>query len=204
VGAGLYAAKPWLQRRLGSLADRLAAADVHPDTLTAAAVGCALAGGTTLALCGERPWLAAMAAPLAAARIALNALDGMVAQRRGLARAWGKVLNEVGDRLADLAFLGGLALVPGVDLRAVTAATIAALLSSHLGVLAEAAGGRRLYGGVMGKADRMLWLALAALVAGLSGSLTPLHLLPWVLFGGCLITSAQRGRRARGDLESVL
>lgn len=46
-------------------------------------------------------------------RLALNALDGLVARDLGPARPWGEVLNEVSDRLADLALFVGAALDGG-------------------------------------------------------------------------------------------
>ena len=198
---GLYGAKPRFQRALGGTADRLAAAGVHPDALTAAAVGCGIGAGAALAGAAQQPWLPLLVPPLVGARIALNALDGMVAQRRGIARAWGKVLNEAGDRIADLACLIGLALVPGADAGLVAAAGAAVLLSSHLGVLAEAAGGRRQHGGPMGKADRMLWLGLGSALAAATESPAPLLMLPWLWLGGALATFALRWEAARADLE---
>ena len=96
--SSLYSIKPRFQSVLGPLADALARREVNPDALTLAAVGCAAVGGTALALSQAAPaWL--WAVPVAATvRLTLNALDGMVATRRGVARAWGKVLNELCDR----------------------------------------------------------------------------------------------------------
>jgi phosphatidylglycerophosphate synthase len=192
---GLYAAKPAFQRRLAGMADQLARSGVHPDVLTYAGVGCGVLGGLALGLGGQSPALLWLVPPLAGLRLAFNALDGMVATRSGSARAWGKVLNEVADRLADLAFLGPLLLVPGSSEVLVTAALCATLLVSYMGVLAEAAGGQREYGGVMGKADRMLWLGLACAATAASGSFLPLQGLPLVLLGGAVVTLTQRGGR---------
>src|SRR6266566_1431628 len=157
VGVGLYEIKPAFQNRLAGLADFLTARGVHPDVLTFAGLGCAVAGGAVLGagMALHQPaWL--WCVPLLVfARLAFNALDGMVAVRAGVARPWGKVLNEFCDRLADLAFLAPLLLVIGQNTLLVVAALCVMLLVSYLGVLAEAAGAARQYGGVMGKADRM-------------------------------------------------
>jgi phosphatidylglycerophosphate synthase len=184
-------------------ADELAARRVHPDALTYAAVGCGVAGGAALAYSGEATWLLGLVPLLAGARIALNALDGMVAQRRGLARPWGKVLNEVCDRLSDLKFFAGLLFVPGASVAMVGAALVAMLMASYVGVVAEAAGGKRQYGGVMGKADRMLWMSLASAATWTSGRYFPLRLLPAVILVGSLVTIVQRGRAAYADLQSA-
>jgi CDP-diacylglycerol--glycerol-3-phosphate 3-phosphatidyltransferase len=200
AAGGLYAAKPAFQRRLARVADWLARSGVHPDVLTYAGVGCGVLGGLALGMGGQSTALLWLVPPLAAVRLALNALDGMVATRRGMARPWGKVLNELADRLADVAFLGPLLLVPGASSVLVTAALCVTLLVSYTGVLAEAAGTRRQYGGLMGKADRMLWLALACAATAASGSFLPLQALPLVLLGGGLVTLVQRGGRAHAAL----
>lgn len=197
---GLYAAKPAFQRRLSGTADWLAARGVHPDLLTWCAVVCGLLGGLALAAGAARPLLLWAVPPLTCLRLALNALDGMVATRRGLARPWGKVLNELCDRLADLAFLAPLMLVPDSSPVLVTAALCATLLVSFIGVLAEAAGAGRQYGGLMGKADRMLWLALACVATAASGQHLFLRVLPVVLLIGATITLIQRGGRTHAAL----
>src|SRR5262245_16312322 len=91
AGQGLYRLKPALQRRLGAPADRLAARAVDPALLTLAALPCGLAAAALCALAADlgRPWLVGALPLLAAARIVLNALDGMVATRRAVGRPWG-------------------------------------------------------------------------------------------------------------------
>jgi len=201
-GVGLYSIKPAFQNRLAGIADLLAALGVHPDVLTYAGLACGLAGGAALVSGVALPqtaWL--WGVPLSAvARLAFNALDGMVAVRAGVARPWGKVLNEFCDRLADLAFLAPLVLVPGISTGLVIAALCTTLLVSYLGVLAEAAGASRQYGGVMGKADRMAWLGLAAAATAATGSLLALQWLPGVLLIGGGLTLLERGRRTHARL----
>ena len=110
---GLYAVKPRFQDLLDGPADALVRWRVHPDVVTLAGLGCALLGGAALVAGLDQPTLLWLVPVLAASRLAFNALDGMVATRAGRARPWGKVLNEFCDRLADLAFLFPLLLVPG-------------------------------------------------------------------------------------------
>ena len=78
----------------------------------------------------------------------------------------GEVWNEVGDRLGDVLFIGALAFVPAVGPGArARRPRIAAVLASFVGLAARAAGGRRLYGGVLSKPGRMIVLAVAAPLA---------------------------------------
>jgi CDP-diacylglycerol--glycerol-3-phosphate 3-phosphatidyltransferase len=196
---GLYTIKPAFQRTLRPVEDWLVARRVHPDRLTLAALGVALIGGAALALSPVAPGLLLLVSVAALARLALNALDGLVARRLGLARPWGEVVNELGDRLADLAFFGGLLLRPEARLELGAAALAAMLLSSYVGLLGKAAGGRRQYGGVLGKADRMLLLALAAPMLPVHGALVVNGVLALTLVGA-LATLAQRLRAVAADL----
>lgn len=83
---------------------------VHPDVLTFAALVLLLLGGALLFFVASLPrWLLLLVLAIALGRTALNALNGLVARRTGLARPWGEVLNEACDRLADISLFGGVA-----------------------------------------------------------------------------------------------
>ena len=77
------------------------------------------------------------------------------------------------------------------------------LLSSYLAILSKAAGGRRQYMGPMGKADRMVLLAIGAPL----GFVLPLD---WVYNGllaivlvGCLLTLIRRAQATHADLQAL-
>ena len=199
---GIYAIKPTFQRSLRGPEDWLVARRVHPDVLTVTALALSVAGGGALYAAAWAPPLLLLLPLVALGRTALNALDGLVAVRTGVARPWGEVLNEFCDRLAAVALFGGLALAPTTDGRLGAAALVAVLLGSYLGILSKAAGGRRQYAGIMGKADRMLYLAVATAVAGLAGRPEWLNAYLALVLVGALITIVQRGRRTYADLES--
>lgn len=200
---GLYAAKPRFQQMLAGTADWLAERGVHPDLLTGTALLSSGLGGLALAGSAVAPGLVLVVAPVALGRIALNALDGLVAQRSGLARPWGEVLNEVGDRAADVALVGGVALAPGSSPALGAVAVVLMLLTSYLGTAAKAAGGRRQYGGVMGKADRLALLALAAPAAFLFPAWPVWPAFLTIMVVGLTLTFAQRLRAAHVDLQSA-
>ncbi len=103
-------------------------------------------------------------------RITCNALDGMVAQATGKARAFGEVLNETTDRLSDSAILLGVGFSPLSSPAWGAMAMVSVLLSSYVGVLGKAVGAGRQYGGVLGKADRMLYLGLTCVAAFFIGN----------------------------------
>ena len=198
--SGLYAVKPRFQQLLDGPANALVARGVHPDVLTFAGLGCALVGGAAMVAGAEQPTFLWLVPAAAAARLAFNALDGMVAVRGGTARPWGKVLNELCDRLADIAFFAPLLLVPNTTATVTIAALLGVLLVSYLGVLGEAAGARREYGGILGKADRMLVLGAAAAATAAGGDFVFLRLLPALLVMGSVATMVQRARRIHAAL----
>ncbi len=199
---GVYSIKPAFQRSLRPIEDVLVERGVHPDLITLSALGISVAGGVGFALSGRCPWLLLAAPAVALTRTALNALDGLVAKRTGRARPWGEVLNESSDRLADVALLGGLALSGPASVLLGAAAVVAVLLASYLGILAKAAGGVRQYGGVMGKADRMLLLSLAGPLALLADPAIIINSFFAVILAGSLATAVQRGARTHADLQS--
>src|SRR3954453_6786332 len=135
---GIYSIKPRFQLALGGVENVLVERHVHPDYITFGAVALSIVGG--LALYGSRwaPWLLLVVPPVVLGRIALNALDGLVARRSGLARPWGEVLNEVCDRASDLALFAGVSLAPGSEPRLGFAAIILMLLASYVGTTAKA------------------------------------------------------------------
>lgn len=201
--AGIYLLKPAFQRSLGGIERWLVARRVHPDWLTGLALVLSIGGGVCLYFAPGQRWLLALVPVVAVVRTALNALDGLVARSTGLARPWGEVLNELSDRVADVSLIGGLALASPANLLLGTGALVAMLLSSYLAILSKAAGGRRQYMGPMGKADRMVLLAIGAPL----GFFLPLD---WVYNGllaivlvGCLYTLFRRAQATHADLQAL-
>ena len=198
---GIYAIKPWFRTRLTGVADGLIRRRVTPDQVTAFGVVASAVGGVFVWL-GDGAALLWLAVPLCAfLRIAANALDGLVAQRAGLARPQGELFNETADRLGDVAFLAPVALIGGVPGALPLAALAAAALASFVGITARAAGGTRRYDGPMGKPDRMAVVGLAAIVAAFAGRPDVVwEVAMGVVLGGALLTAANRYRRAHREL----
>ena len=97
---------------------------------------------------------------LLAARLGCANLDGGVARDGDRATPFGSVLNEVGDRAAELLALAGcLAFAPAA---LVLAAALAATLPSWVALAGGAAGLPRVQGGPVGKTERCLLIALLA------------------------------------------
>ena len=166
----LYDHKPQFQALLRPLVNRLAGLGVTANAVTLSALALSVAfGGLTAALPTSGVLLCGLPAVLLV-RMALNAVDGMLAREHGQATLAGAKLNEIGDVVSDLALYLPLALVfdPGWP---VVLAASAGVLAEFAGVTALAHGGRRRYDGPLGKSDRALLfsgLALSHAVVGLS------------------------------------
>ncbi|WP_327090040.1 CDP-alcohol phosphatidyltransferase family protein [Nonomuraea sp. NBC_01738] len=123
---GLYALKPWYAARLGGVRALLLARDVRPATITVAGVGFGALAGAVLAWVAPGPLAALAVALLLAARLACANLDGGVARESGRTTRFGAVVNELGDRAAELAAIAGCVVLAGPALTA--AAALAATL----------------------------------------------------------------------------
>ena len=199
----LYSVKPAFQQTLRPLANLAMRRAVSADQLTIAAIALSFIGGIALALSGQQPLLLLLAVPVVLGRLALNALDGMVARSSGSASRSGELLNELGDRVGDLLLVGGLVLAGHGDIRLGAIALAAITLPGAVGVSARAAGGSRRYEGPLSKPDRMAALAAAAVLALLLPTGPVISSYFALLLVGALLTAANRYRHAREELNGI-
>ncbi|CDX39661.1 conserved membrane hypothetical protein [Mesorhizobium sp. SOD10] len=174
----LYALKPAFQERLRPLVNRLAAMGVTANGITIAAALLSIAAGSAIAIL--RGWnLLLFLIPLVLfLRMALNAIDGMMAREHGQASTLGMYLNEICDVVSDLAVILPFAALPQFGAWGVVAFAIAAALTEFAGVLGIAAGIGRNYAGPFGKSDRALALGVVAVLA--AAGLWPEAITPFV------------------------
>jgi CDP-diacylglycerol---glycerol-3-phosphate 3-phosphatidyltransferase len=180
----LYATKGAINARLAPLVDRLAKVGVTPDQVTLAAVPVAVLGGVCLLLSTSIPWLLLAVPLLVVLRLLLNLLDGNMARRTGRIHPRGELYNELGDRLADVAFLAPVAFLPGAMPQIVLLGVLMGVMASYVGITAKAAGGERIYRGVLSKPGRMALLVVCSLWAFVAG---PADTLAWAVFGPILL-----------------
>jgi CDP-diacylglycerol--glycerol-3-phosphate 3-phosphatidyltransferase len=201
--SGLYAVKPWFVARLHRVEDMLVARAVSPDALTFGAVVVSVVAGATIAAGGilHQPLLWLAVPPLGVIRLALNALDGSVARRLGVARPFGAAINEIGDRVSDLALFAPLVAVSPAWL--VVSCIAAMSLTSTAGVMSLAITGGRYSGGPMGKADRVAILGATAPIAALAGTDTAFSLAIGIITVGCGATTILRLSRLRTEASHV-
>jgi CDP-diacylglycerol--glycerol-3-phosphate 3-phosphatidyltransferase len=160
----LYALKPAFQRLLRPMVNRLAAIGITANNITVQAAVLSITGGLAVAALHEwRPVLLLVPAVLFV-RMALNAIDGMLAREHGQASTLGMYLNEVLDVVSDLALILPFAALPIFPAWAVIAFAMSAMLTEFTGVLGIAAGVGRNYVGPFGKSDRACALGLVAIL----------------------------------------
>ena len=195
--ASIYDLKPAFQALWRPLVRRLAAAGVTANQVTVLAALASIAVGAWLA---SRP---AERAPLIAVpillfvRMALNAIDGMLAREHHQQSRLGAILNEVGDVVSDAALYLPFALVPGFQAALVVAIVVLAVISELTGVVGLQVGASRRYDGPMGKSDRAFVFGALALL--LAFGLPPgqwLHIVLGVVAALLVVTIVNRARRA--------
>jgi CDP-diacylglycerol---glycerol-3-phosphate 3-phosphatidyltransferase len=128
-------------------------------------------------------------------RMALNAVDGMLAREFGQKSALGAYLNEVSDVTSDAALYLPFAFVAPFDWRSVGAVIVAAIVSEMTGVVAVLAGASRRYDGPMGKSDRAFAFSLIAIWIATTEALPPwAHWAMWFISAAAALTIANRIR----------
>ncbi|WP_338416652.1 CDP-alcohol phosphatidyltransferase family protein [uncultured Sphaerotilus sp.] len=163
----VYDLKPQFQQALRPLLASLVRRGVTPNQITVLAMALSLAYGVALALHPANRWLWGLFPVVMLLRMALNAVDGMLATATGQKTALGALLNEMGDQLSDVALYLPFALVAQVRAPMLVIVVAAALLAEFAGVLAVLIGAARRFDGPMGKSDRAVVFGLMALlVAG--------------------------------------
>lgn len=162
----IYKLKSSFQNLLRPLVGRLAERGVTANQVTLFAALVSVGIGVLL-LANPQPALFALVPIWMLLRMALNAVDGMLAREHGQKSALGGYLNEITDVVSDAALYLPFALIAPFSLPWLTAVVFLATLTEFTGVLGVAHGKGRSYEGPMGKSDRaLLFGALGALVAG--------------------------------------
>lgn len=95
-------------------------------------------------------------------RMALNAIDGMLAREFKQQSNLGAYLNELCDVISDSALFCILIYLPDINLMLVVILIVFSLLSEYAGVLGPFIGVSRRYDGPMGKSDRAVILSVVS------------------------------------------
>jgi CDP-diacylglycerol---glycerol-3-phosphate 3-phosphatidyltransferase len=205
--ASIYELKPKFQALLRPLMKWLARIGARPNLVTIVAFAGSVAAGAAAFPAHREPlWLLVLPVWLFV-RMALNAIDGMMARELGMATRVGAFINEVGDIASDLALYLPLAWVIAAARLPVAAFCLTAVLTEFVGLAGQAAWGVRRFDGPMGKSDRAFWvgaLALSTAFLPLIGAYWPVFF--WTASAVATLTClirAVRAARAAKESENV-
>jgi CDP-diacylglycerol--glycerol-3-phosphate 3-phosphatidyltransferase len=197
----IYDLKPAFQDLLRPACSVLAKAGITANQVTLAAMFLSIATGAALIVSGADRWALFLVPAVLSLRMALNAIDGMLAREHGMQSALGGLLNELGDVVSDAALYLPFGLIAGISPVAVVATVVLAALSEMTGVVAVQIGASRRYDGPMGKSDRAAAFGLLAVL--LACGLEPGAWANAGLLVVAMLTAATILRRARGALDEL-
>jgi archaetidylinositol phosphate synthase len=138
--------------------------NANPNIVSGVALSFALAAGIAFYVSYMAHWLLILAVLFTFLNALFDALDGKIARLTEKSSAKGDFLDHVLDRYADIFILGGIALSPYCNQLIGMIAVLGVLLLSYMGTQAQAVGCKREYGGILGRADRLILLIIVPIV----------------------------------------
>ena len=198
--SSIYDLKPNFQKLLRPLVNGLARIGVTANQVTIAALLLSLSAGQLIARVHGGRMLLVLPVVLFV-RMALNAMDGMLAREHNQKSALGAILNELGDVIADVGLYLPLAAVPQFDPWLVIGVVILSVLTEMTGVIGVQIGASRRYDGPFGKSDRAFLFGLMGLLLGLRVHIE--RAIPVVLFATILLLALTILNRARRALQEL-
>jgi len=171
----IYDLKPKFQGLLRPITRSLVNLGVTANQVTVFATVLSIGAGTCLVVWPTEQWPLLMIPGMLFVRMALNAIDGMLAREHDMKSDLGAVLNEIGDVVSDSALYLPLALLHlhGFRPELIIAIVLLSVISEMTGVVAVQIGASRRYEGPMGKSDRAFAFGLICLLLGCGVSLEP-------------------------------
>ena len=163
----IYDLKPAFQNLLRPVCVAFARAGVTANQVTLAALLASVIIGATFALNPAARWAALMIPVWLFLRMALNAIDGMLAREHNMQSSLGGILNELSDVASDAALYLPFAFVAGISPELIVLIVLLSVFTEMAGVVAVQIGASRRYDGPLGKSDRAFVFGLLGLLLGL-------------------------------------
>ena len=160
----VYKIKPAFQKSLQPILKALHKMGVTANQLTVFAVLFSIGLGVLIWFHIDTHYFLLLVAFGLLIRMALNALDGMMARQFSMQSRLGEVLNEVGDIVSDLAIIFPLIIISAANPYLIVLFGVLAIINEFAGLMGRAMGGERRYEGPMGKSDRALVIGLLCLI----------------------------------------
>lgn len=200
----IYQLKPAFQNLLRPLVKGLYAIGIKANHVTVFAMLLSLAVGVCIALYPDQVWPFVLVPVVLFVRMALNAIDGMLAREFNQKSDLGAILNELGDVFSDVFLYLPYMMHSQVAEYPMITFCILAIISEMTGVIGVQIGASRRYDGPMGKSDRAFIMGALAIL--LSLKLTVIQALwieigLWVVCFLILITIINRSRAALAEIS---
>ena len=160
----IYLLKPKFQKLLLPVLKYLETLRITPNQITLFTMLISLAYSAALLRFGGVMWLWMVFPAFMLLRMALNAIDGMLANATHQKTKLGSLLNEVCDQISDVALYLPFALLPNISIALVVLVVVMMLLAEFAGIAALVVGAQRRFDGPMGKSDRAFAFSVIALL----------------------------------------
>ena len=160
----IYDLKPKFQNLLRPLVIKLEQRGVTANQVTLTACAISVILGLILTALSEYHWLFVLIPIWLFVRMALNAIDGMLAREFNQKSRLGGYLNEITDVVSDAALYLPFAFVYPFDGLQIGLIIWLSALTEFCGVLGQVQGKTRRYDGPLGKSDRAFLFGVLGLV----------------------------------------
>ncbi|MCD8778949.1 CDP-alcohol phosphatidyltransferase family protein [Mammaliicoccus sciuri] len=150
----IYEIKPKFQQLLMPIVDWMRKIGMTPNQVTILALVLSILTGIILSIFHDNKWIFILMPILMFVRMALNAIDGVMAKRYQMKSHLGLLLNELGDVISDLFLFIPFVFIAedyGIGIMLFISLSI---ISEMAGVTVRVIGSSRRYDGPMGKSDR--------------------------------------------------
>jgi CDP-diacylglycerol--glycerol-3-phosphate 3-phosphatidyltransferase len=197
----IYDIKPLFQALLRPLTNYLAGVGVSANAVTLLAMAISVAIGLSLSFTDPSAGAFLILPIWLFLRMALNAIDGMLAREHGQKTTLGAYLNELTDVISDAALYLPFAFVAPFAPLWIGLVIWLAAISEMAGALGPMVGASRQYQGPMGKSDRAFVFGALGLWLGLTGALP--GWIYWLMPLLTLLIIINIINRVRAGLEEV-
>ena len=196
----IYGLKPKFQNLLRPLVKRLYNVGITANQVTLTACNISILLGALLTKFADISALFFLLPIWMFLRMALNAIDGMLAREFNQKTPLGGYLNEATDVISDAALYIPLAFVAPFGWGVISLVIFLAFMSEFLGVLGQVHGSGRRYDGPMGKSDRAFVFGLIGTIYAVFGQLPSWF--SWALYAVALLLVLTCINRVRIGLKS--
>lgn len=197
----IYDLKPKFQNLLRPLVIKLEQRGVTANQVTLTACAISVILGVMLTALSDYNWLFILIPIWLFMRMALNAIDGMLAREFNQKSRLGGYLNEITDVVSDAALYLPFAFVYPFDALQIGLIIWLSALTEFCGVLGQVQGKTRRYDGPLGKSDRAFLFGVLGLVYVFVPMLP--DFLYWVSWAIAILLIATCVKRVKSGLAEV-